>query len=308
MNFEAQCLENKHQLLKLQLDADILLANYHINQREQLYLRRKIRSQIYTFELEQIIQKEKLAYIQFEEKIDHHVKMFTSTLTVDLLSNIDKYVDKPYKWQKMKQQFRQEYETITSLFIIQKKFDNLECENLSLRQKLEENHLSELNNLYIEHLYELNQSVAYPPIMKLNMQQNADMSHFLYCQQNNDLITLKHLKKENELMLVISKIQVKDQIPPFDNYIDYLKDGYQSIQFSVPTLPKIDINLPLENQTIVLEDIYYQFYFIQRELIKMYPKMINIAYEMDNFLTIKKIVNGLCQRVFFLEKYPRVLF
>ena len=307
MDFATQYLEDEETLIELKRTADELLDQYNSNQLNQFVHLYNMKTRRCIFELSQIQQREKLEHLQYEEKMDLHVTMLTSVLAVELLPIVEKYVDKQNKWLKRKQQFIQEFDTVTSLLFVLRKSFNIEYANIQLRQELEKKHLSELNELHIENLHKLDQSLLYQDIEKLNKLQNVEISDFLYYQQKNNTVSLQHLKKENELAIMISKIQVKDQLPPFDDNINMLKNGYRSLHCKIPSLPKNNSKTPLENTTICMEEIYFQFYFIQNELIKMYPKMVNVALEMNNFLRCKNM-RILYERENFLKETPRCSF
>lgn len=308
MDFHTRYLQDAQRLITLKNQADVLLQQYHDNQFIQLVHRQNMKIRRYKFVLDQIIQKEKLAYLQFEKKMDTHVSMLSSTLLIELLPDVDQYVDKLNEWQKTKQSFLQEYETVTSLSIIQNNFFHIECNNLTSCQHLEMKHLSELNKLHLVQMDELNQTQFYQDFANLNKQQNVEISHLLYYQQNNNDLLLEQMKKEEELALVISKIQVKDQLPPFEEGINMLENEYRYLHCEISSIPEINYNIScLEEQTIVLEEIYYQFYSIQLELIKAYPKMEKAALDIRIFFEGKNI-EWQQERTNFLDVNPRVLF
>ena len=308
MDFAAQLFKDEEKLISLKKVADELIDQYNNNQKNQLVHLYNMKIRRYQFEYNQIIEKEKLEHQQYENKIDFHVTILSNILAVELLSEVEQYVDKQHKWLKRKQYFIQKYDAVTSFLAIQRKFYEIEYDNLVLYQELKKKHLSELNKLHMEQLHELNLPLLYQNIEALHKQQNVEISQFLYYQQKYNAVIMEHLKKEDELAVVISKIQVKDQLPLFDDNINMLKNGYYSLHCKIPSLPKINKNVPLENQTIILEEIYYQFYSLQQELIKMYPKMIDTALEMNKFLISKDIDDMFLERVNFLQENPRTSF
>ena len=259
MDFATQYLEDEETLIELKRTADELLDQYNSNQLNQFVHLYNMKTRRCIFELSQIQQREKLEHLQYEEKMDLHVTMLTSVLAVELLPIVEKYVDKQNKWLKRKQQFIQEFDTVTSLLFVLRKSFNIEYANIQLRQELEKKHLSELNELHIENLHKLDQSLLYQDIEKLNKLQNVEISDFLYYQQKNNTVSLQHLKKENELAIVISKIQVKDRLPPFDDNINMLKNGYRSLHCKIPSLPKTIAKLLLKIQPFVWKKFTFSF-------------------------------------------------
>ena len=291
MDYADQLLKNEKKLIAYKAEAFHLLSMFNNNQTKQLTLIYNMKMNRYHFEYDQIKQKEKLEHKQYEDKIDPHVAILSSVLAVELLPKVEQYVDKQDKWLKRKQHFIQKYDTVTNFRMIQMHFHSIEYNNLLQCQDLKIKHLTEFHNFHMKELNELDIFQHYQNVEKLHKQQNVEMTQLLYYQQKNNAVVMEHVKKEDELAVVISKIQVKDHLPLFDDNIDMLKNGYHSIHCKIPSLPKINRKIPLENQTIVLEEIYYQFYSLQRELIKMYPKMMDTALELNEFLKSKNIEN-----------------
>ena len=85
MSFENQRLDDERQLILLKHEASIILENYHDNQYAQLSLYRDMQARHYEFQLEQIIQREISARLEFENQIDHHINMFSNILSVEIL-------------------------------------------------------------------------------------------------------------------------------------------------------------------------------------------------------------------------------
>ena len=308
MDFASQLIKDEKKLISLKNEACDLLRLFNRNQIKQLSLIYNMKMTRYHFEYDQIIQEEKLEHKQYEDKIDPHVAILSSVLAVELLPKVEQYVDKQNKWLKRKQHFIQKYDTVTSFRMIQMHFFRIEYNNLKLWQDLKMKHLSEFHNFHMKKLNELDIFQHYQNVEKLHKQQNVEMSQFLHYQQKNNAIVMKHLKKENELAVVISKIQVKDQLHLLDDTINMLKNGYHSLHCKISSLPKINRKVPLENQTIVLEEIYYQFYSLQQELIKMYPKMMDTALEMNEFLRNKNIENTFERVNYWIREEPRISF
>ena len=292
MTYEAQFLEDERRLRDLKIRANTLLEEYHDIQMYQKNLIQEMRIKRYKFELEQIMQREKLEFLKFEKKMDWHVSMLSSVFTVELLSKIDQYVDKKLEWQKHKSnyKFHQEYDTLKILFAVQKRFHEVESKNLQVRQELEQTHVGELNILHMDKLHEIDHFLIHQDILKLKKQQNHEMTRLGDYQEQNDIVTIERMKKEEELILTVAKIHKKDHLPPsIDKCIVMADNGYRFLHLEISSLPKINFRLPLDNQEIALEKIYHRFYFIQLQLVKLYPKITRIHNVMKEFLQSKDI-------------------
>ena len=308
MNYEAQCEEDQRQLLQLQYQASDLLDEYYDNQYQQKNLRRDMKTRRYKHELEQIIQQETFERLKFEKQIDQHVKMFSKILPSDeFLHAINKYVDKQDTWKKKKQRFLKRYETVTSLHMIQKNFYYVESTQLSRCHQLKISHDASMNQMHMDNQTNLNQSYCHRAVMKLLKKQNIETSCLVAFHHQESILSLKQLTQEEKLSTVISKIQVMNQLDPFDTDISMSEDGYESLHCLIPSIPQLYYNLSFEDQFNNLDKIYQQFYFIQAQLIALNPKLEKFDLEMIEYFKDKGVF-WVHRRENSVERVPRILF
>ena len=308
MDYEAQLEEDQRQLLQLQDQARDMLEEYTDLQYELLILRNTMKTRRYKHELEKIIQQEKFEHLKFEKQIHQNVKIFSKILPSDeFLHTINKYVDKQDEWKKKKQKFIKKYETITSLYMIHKKFIDVEISQFWRCCDLKRLHYIRMNQMHIDNQLNLNQSYCHHAITKLLNKQNIETSYLVYYHHQETILLLKQLTQEEKLATVISKIQVMNQLDPFDTNIRMSEHGYRFLHCMIPSIPRINYNLRLKEQINNLDKIYYQFYYIQSRLIKLNPKIMKLDFEMTELFKYTNIF-WFQRRATLVEKVPRILF
>ena len=310
MDYEAQCEEDQRQLLQLQDQARTLLDEYHNVQYDQLVLRMDMKTRRYEHELQQIIQDETVARLEFEKQIHQNVKMFSKILpSDDFLRAINDYDDKQNEWKKKKQQFLKTYENVTSYHMLQKNFYHVEVKQLFRCHQLKISHDLSMNQMHIDQQNVLSQFHCHRAVMKLLKKQNIETSCLVDFHQQESILSFNQLSKEELLATVISKIQVMNQLDPFDTDISMSEDGYESLHYYM-NMSQIDYNFPLEEQIDNLGKIYqtyHEFDYIQSQLIELYPKLEKLDLEMREYFKDNDVFWH-SRRENYVERVPRILF